>query len=37
VVKGIKISKDDGMSGSGAFDVEVGDWGEYEDITLPLT
>ena len=36
VVKGIVVEKDDGVSGSGAFDVEVKDWGEYEDIYLPL-
>ena len=36
VVKGIVIKEEDGVQGSGAFDVEVNDWGEYEDITLPL-
>ena len=25
-----------GMEGSGAFDVTVDDWGEYEDIIIPL-
>lgn len=37
VVSGIKVTKDEGMSGSGAFDVEVNGWGEYEDITIPLS
>ena len=36
VVSGIKISDDDGKQGSGAFDVEVDEWGPYEDIELPL-
>ena len=36
VIKGIKISDDEGMTGSGAFDVTVKDWGEYEDINIPL-
>ena len=36
VVKGIVIEEKDGVQGSGAFDVEVDDWGEYNDIPLPL-
>ena len=36
VIDGIEINDDEGMSGSGAFDVTVKDWGEYEDITIPL-
>ncbi|MDO4759155.1 MAG: DUF5119 domain-containing protein [Rikenellaceae bacterium] len=38
VVKGLKISDEDGMEGSvgGGFDVDVNDWGEYEDIDIPL-
>lgn len=36
VVKDIVVKKDDGTQGEGAFDVEVNDWGPYEDITLPL-
>ena len=36
VVTGIVIEESDATSGSGAFDVEVNDWGEYEDIVLPL-
>lgn len=36
VVSGIVIEEDDGTQGSGAFDVEVNDWGPYEDIYLPL-
>lgn len=36
VVTGIVIPDDEGMAGSGAFDVEVNDWGEYEDIEIPL-
>lgn len=35
-VKDIVIKPEDGNAGSGAFDVEVGDWGEYEDIVLPM-
>ena len=36
VVKGIVIKKEDGMAGTGGFDVDVKDWGEYEDIEIPL-
>ncbi len=36
VVKDIVISDDDGKQGSGAFDVEVDEWGPYEDVPLPL-
>lgn len=36
VVSGIEIKAEDGSQGSGAFDVDVNDWGEYEDIYLPL-
>lgn len=36
VVDGIVIDQSQGTSGSGAFDVEVNEWGEYEDIYLPL-
>ena len=34
VVKGLEITDEEGMSGSGAFDVIVNGWGEYEDIIL---
>lgn len=36
VVGGIEIEEEDGTQGSGAFDVEVNDWGPYEDIDLQL-
>lgn len=36
IVSDIVVKKEDGMQGSGAFDVEVNEWGEYEDIVLPL-
>lgn len=36
VVKDIKITEEQGMQGSGAFDVVVDDWGPYEDVPLPL-
>ncbi|MBR5853302.1 MAG: DUF5119 domain-containing protein [Alistipes sp.] len=36
VIKDIEISEEDGKQGSGAFDVEVDDWGPYEDVPLPL-
>ena len=36
VVDNIVITDNQGTSGSGAFDVEVDDWGPYEDIVLPL-
>ena len=36
VVKDIIIVPQDGSEGSGPFDVNVSDWGEYEDISLPL-
>ena len=36
VVDGIEIAEDVGTQGTGAFDVTVDDWGEYEDIELPM-
>lgn len=36
VIDGLKVSVDEGMSGSGGFDVTVNDWGDYEDIEIPL-
>ena len=36
VIKDIVIKEADGVQGSGAFDVEVDDWGEYNDIPLEL-
>ena len=36
VVSGVVIPDDIASSGSGAFDVEVDDWGPYEDIDLML-
>ena len=36
VVKDIVITEEDGKHGSGGFDVVVDDWGDYEDIILPL-
>ncbi len=36
VVKDIVIKPSDGTQGSGSFDVEVNDWGPYQDIYLPL-
>ena len=36
VVKGIVIKPEDGTQGAGSFDVEVNDWGPYQDIDLPL-
>ena len=36
VVKDIVIKPEDGTQGSGSFDVEVNDWGPYQDIYLPL-
>lgn len=36
VVRGIEIPDDEGMEGGSGFDVDVEDWGEYEDIELPL-
>lgn len=35
VISGLSISEEEIGSDSG-FDVSVGDWGEFEDITLPL-
>ena len=35
-VSGLSVTPADFGSGGG-FDVEVGDWGEYEDIELPIT
>lgn len=36
VVKNIEISDEEGTEGGSGFDVVVDDWGEYEDIELPL-
>lgn len=36
VVSGIVVEEEEGTQGSGAFDVDVNDWGPYEDIDLPL-
>lgn len=36
VVSDIAIKAEDGAQNSGAFDVDVDDWGEYEDVLLPL-
>jgi hypothetical protein len=36
VIDDIEITEDVGQQGSGAFDVTVDEWGEYEDIVLPL-
>ncbi len=36
VVRDINIPDDEGMEGDSGFDVNVEDWGEYEDIELPL-
>lgn len=36
LVSGIEISDEEGMEGGSGFDVDIEDWGEYEDIELPL-
>lgn len=36
VLTGLVIEREEGMTGTGAFDVTVDDWGEYEDIEIPL-
>lgn len=36
VVSGIHISDEEGLEGSSGFQVNVNDWGEYEDIIIPL-
>lgn len=36
VVDGIEITDEEGKQGSGAFDVVVDDWGDYQEIPLPL-
>ena len=36
VVRDIEIDEQVAVEGSGAFDVEVDDWGPYEDVELPL-
>lgn len=35
-VDGLEITDEEGQAGGSGFDVEVDDWGEYEDIELPL-
>lgn len=37
VLKGLEVTESEGATTSGAFDVTVNDWGEYEDIIIPLT
>jgi hypothetical protein len=36
VVDGIVIDKEIAEEGSGAFDVGVDDWGDYEPVPLPI-
>lgn len=36
VVSGIEISDEEGQKGGSGFEVDVNDWGEYEDVELPL-
>lgn len=36
VLSGLEVSESEGATSSGAFDVTVDDWGEYEDINIPL-
>lgn len=36
IVNDIEIDDNVGSQGSGAFDVTVDDWGEYEDIIIPM-
>lgn len=33
-VSGIEISDEDGMEGGSGFDVDINDWGEYEDVDI---
>ena len=35
-VSGVEIDDETGLEGGSSFDVEVSDWGEYEDVVLPL-
>lgn len=35
-VTGLKISDEESKQGSSGFDVDLNDWGEFEDILLPL-
>ena len=36
VIKDIVVKREDGVQNSGAFDVDVNDWGPYEDVIMPL-
>ena len=36
VIDGIRVEDEDGLEGSGGFDVNVDGWGEFQDIVLPL-
>lgn len=36
IVKGIEIPDDEGLEGSGGFDVDVDDWGDWENIDLGI-
>lgn len=36
IVKGLKVTKEEGTANTGGFSVDINDWGEYEDIEIPL-
>ena len=36
IVDGIDISDEEGWSGGSGFDVDIDDWGEYEDVEIPF-
>ena len=36
IVDGIEISDEEGWSGGSGFDVDIDDWGEYEDVEIPF-
>ena len=35
-VDGLEITDEEGLEGGSGFEVDIDDWGEYEDIELPL-
>lgn len=36
IINDIVVKPEDGIQNSGAFDVDVNDWGPYEDVIMPL-
>ena len=35
-VRGVEISDEEGRESGSGFEIDIEDWGDYEDIELPL-